>query len=219
MKKLTAFLLTAILALSLTACGGETNNGNQIGDTVETDYYNITLKDAAFTNNILVCYGDDASQVTFTKAEELFTPSYEPFVDEDGYFIDGVHCFSVGSDTEDVYLYYDLNVEFTGTEARSAGDYDLAPIVSYGDYMFDSDYMSFYRVLEDDIAWYNFNAGFDNISLVRALGLEIGYFNGTFEPLSEPIEIRGVAKVPKTVAEDTETGVTISFAGAEFVVR
>lgn len=219
MKKQLALLLAALLLLSLTACGGETSSSNQIGDTVETDYYKITLNNATFTNNILVCYGDDASQMTFTKAEEFFTPSDEPFVDEDGYVINGVHGFSVGSDTDDVYLYYNLNVEFTGTEARSSGDYDLAPIVSYGDYTFDSDYMSFYRVLDDDISWYNFNAGFDNISLVRALGLEIGYFNGTFEPLSDPIEIRGVAKVPKTVAEDTENDVTISFAGAEFVVQ
>ena len=115
MKRLTALSLAAIPALSLTACGGETGPGeaagasqeadgagHKVGDTVETEYYQFTLKDAVFTRNILVCYGEDASQAAYTKAEEFFTPSKEPFVDENGYVLDGVHGFSVGADSDDV---------------------------------------------------------------------------------------------------------------------
>ena len=232
MKKRTALFLAAALALSLSACdgnapAGDTANGSQgesdagykVGDTVETEYYQFTLKDAVFTRNILVCYGDDASQATFTKAEEFFTPSEEPLVDEDGYVLDGVHGFSVSSDSDDVYLYFDLEVQFIGTEERSVGDYDFAPVVSYGEYTFESPYMSFYREVEDDFSWRNFEADFDSISLVRALGLEIGYFNGTFEPLSDPIEIRGYIELPREVEEDTATPLSIRFAGEEFILR
>ena len=65
----------------------------------------------------------------------------------------------------------------------------------------------------------NFGADFDSISLVRALGLEIGYFNGKFEPLSDPIEIRGYIQLPGEVETDTESPLSIRFAGEEFVLR
>lgn len=232
MKRLTALSLAVILALSLAACGGETGPGeaagasqeadgagHKVGDTVETEYYQFTLKDAVFTRNILVCYGEDASQAAYTKAEEFFTPSKEPFVDENGYVLDGVHGFSVGADSDDVYLHFDLEVQFTGTEERTSGDYDFAPVVSYGEYTFEGPYMSFYREIGDGFSWWNFGADFDSISLVRALGLEIGYFNGKFEPLSDPIEIRGYIQLPGEVETDTESPLSIRFAGEEFVLR
>ena len=80
MKKILSLILVAVLMLSLVACdggvgtgdtntdtgnGGPTNtdtpssgensitNTHKVGDTVETNYYRFTLKDAAFTRNIL----------------------------------------------------------------------------------------------------------------------------------------------------------------------
>lgn len=236
MKKWSAFLLTTALMVSLAACGGDSESTagsvdvsgsesqpaadpvHRVGDTVETDYYEVTLKDAAFTDHILVCYGDTASQAVFTKAEEFFTASDQPFVDENGNVVDGVHGFSMKQDSDDTYLYYDVEVQFIGTETRTSADLDFVPVLSYGEYTFDTTYMSFYRDVEDDFSWSNFNADFDSISLVRALGLEIGYFNGTLEPLSRPIEIRGVLQVPKVVAEDADSETTFHLAGAEFAI-
>lgn len=236
MKKWSAFLLTTALMVSLAACGGDSESAagsvdasgsesqpvadpvHRVGDTVETDYYEVTLKDAAFTDHILVCYGDTASQAVFTKAEEFFTASDQPFVDENGNVVDGVHGFSMKEDSDDTYLYYDAEVQFVGTETRTSADLDFVPVLSYGEYTFDTTYMSFYRDVEDDFSWSNFNADFDSISLVRALGLEIGYFNGTLEPLSRPIEIRGVLQVPKVVAEDADSETIFHLAGAEFAI-
>lgn len=236
MKKWGAILLAAAVAASLAACGGNsepaadvsdasgsestpvTETVSRVGDTVETEYYKITLKDAAFTDHILVCNGDTVSQAVFTKAEEFFTASDQPFVDENGNVVDGVHGFSMKQNSDDTYLYYDAEVQFIGTETRTAVDLDFVPVLSYGEYTFDTTYMSFYRDVEDDFSWSNFNADFDSISLVRALGLEIGYFNGTLEPLSRPIEIRGVLQVPKVVAEDADSETTFHLAGAEFAI-
>lgn len=229
-------MLTTALMVSLAACGGDSESAagsvnvsgsesqpvadpvHRVGDTVETDYYEVTLKDAAFTDHILVCYGDTASQAVFTKAEEFFTASDQPFVDENGNVVDGVHGFSMKENSDDTYLYYDAEVQFIGTETRTSADLDFVPVLSYGEYTFDTTYMSFYRNVEDDFSWFNFNADFDSISLVRALGLEIGYFNGTLEPLSRPIEIRGVLQVPKVVAEDADSETTFHLAGVEFAI-
>ncbi len=229
-------MLTTALMVSLAACGGDSESAagsvnvsgsesqpvadpvHRVGDTVETDYYEVTLKDAAFTDHILVCYGDTASQAVFTKAEEFFTASDQPFVDENGNVVDGVHGFSMKENSDDTYLYYDAEVQFIGTETRTSADLDFVPVLSYGEYTFDTTYMSFYRNVEDDFSWSNFNADFDSISLVRALGLEIGYFNGTLEPLSRPIEIRGVLQVPKVVAEDADSETTFHLAGVEFAI-
>lgn len=249
MKKFLALMLAAVMALSLVACGstgtGDTNTptdtpsagnedatstdtpGNEedsnintytVGDTVESTNYSFTLKGATFTRNILVCRGEKADKATFRKAEEFFTATDEPFVDENGNVIEGIHGFGIGADKDDIYLYFDLEVEFIGTEERTVGNLDFTPAVSYGDYKFTSDYMSFYREIEDDSLWSNFNA--DSPTAVKALGLEIGYFNGTFKPLSSPpIEIRGVIRVPKAVAEHTDGEVVISFAGKDFIVE
>lgn len=200
--------------------GGEdsTTDTHKVGDTVESTNYRFTLKDATFTRNILVCRGEKADKETFRKAEEFFTATDEPFVDEDGLVIEGIHGFGIGEDKDDIYLYFNLEIEFIGTEERTVGDLDFQPSVSYGDYKFTSDYMSFYREIEDDDLWSNFDA--DSPSTVKALGLEIGYFNGTFKPLSSPpIEIRGVIRVPKAVAEHTDGDVVISFAGKDFIVE
>ena len=236
MKKWGAILLAAAVTASLAACGGNSEPAadvadasgsestpvietvNRVGDTVETEYYKITLKDAEFADHILVCSGDAFSKAVFTKAEEFFTVSAQPFADENGNALDGVHGFSMKTDSDDTYLYYDVEVQFIGTETRTAVDIDFSPILSYGEYTFDTTYMSFYREVEDDFSWSNFNADFDSISLVRTLGLEIGYFSGTLEPLSRPIEIRGVLQVPRTVAEDAGSDVTLQLAGAEFAV-
>ena len=197
-----------------------TTDIHKVGDTVESELglYRFTLKDATFTRNILVCRGEKADKETFRKAEEFFTATDEPFVDENGNVIEGIHGFGIGADKDDIYLYFNLEVEFIGTEERTVGRQDFQPSVSYGDYKFTSDYMSFYRELENDDLWSNFDA--DSLSNVKALGLEIGYFNGAFKPLSSPpIEIRGVIRVPKAVAEHTDGDVVISFAGKDFVVE
>jgi len=200
----------------------DTPSIHKVGDTVESELelYRFTLKDATFTRNILVCRGEKADKETFRRAEEFFTATDEPFVDENGYVIEGIHGFGIGADKDDIYLYFNLEVEFIGTEERTVGTQDLKPAVSYGDYKFTSDYMSFYREIKDDALWSNFDTDFGNISTVKALGLEIGYFNGTFKPLSSPpIEIRGVIRVPKAVAEHTDGDVVISFAGKDFIVE
>ena len=245
MKKILSLILVAVLMLSLVACdggvgtgdtntdtgnGGPTNtdtpssgensitNTHKVGDTVETNYYRFTLKDAAFTRNILVGKGEQKDIAKFRGTEEFFTPTDEPFVDEDGYVIDDIHGLSISADSDDVFLDFDLEVEFIGTEERTIGDMDFEPAVFYGDYRFTSDYMSFYRELEDDLTWFNFDS--DITQLVRSVGLECGYFNGTFKPLSSPpIEIRGVIKVPGVVAEHVDNEVFISFAGEDFIIE
>ena len=63
-----------------------TTDIHKVGDTVESELglYRFTLKDATFTRNILVCRGEKADKETFRKAEEFFTATDEPFVDENG---------------------------------------------------------------------------------------------------------------------------------------
>ena len=99
---------------------------------------------------------------------------------------------------------------------------EFKPVVKYGDYTFDSDYMAFGRIIDkvkfNDRMWFNFNS--DDYTFVKALGLEIGGFDDKLKPLSSDVyEIRGIIQVPKAVAEDTEEGVSIRFCGQEFIVR
>ena len=251
MKRLSAIILSAVMALSVCACGGakpaettteaveetaaeeiettveDTNDEiiptKKVGDTVETDLYRFTVKDAKLTDNILVCYGDNANKSTFVNAEEFFTATDEPFVDENGYVIEGIHGFSQNKESENTFLYYALDFEYIGKEQRTVVDYDFAPRVVYNtEYTFDSDYYSMYRTRNksDVSTWNNFNADFDAISTVRALGLEIGYFNGKIQPLSDDIyEVRGVIPIPKKIKEDSDRELILYLCGVPFVIQ
>lgn len=239
MKKALALLLALVMVLSLAACGGvektpETTKAPSteatdpteqllaVGDEVETENFRFTLKAAEFTDKILVCNGERADKKTFGNAEEFFTPSDKPFVDENGYVIEGIHGFSASKDSDVVYLYYNLEMEFIGKEEYDFVMIEFEPVVKYGDYTFDSDYMAFGRIIDkvkfNYCMWFNFNS--DDYTLVKALGLEIGGFDDKLKPLSSDVyEIRGIIQVPKAVAENTEEGVSIRFCGQEFIVR
>ena len=238
MKKALALLLALVMGLSLCACGAEktpetteapsteatepTEQLLAVGDEVETENFRFTLKAAEFTDKILVCNGEQADKNTFGNAEEFFTPSDKPFVDENGYVIEGIHGFSASKDSDVVYLYYNLEMEFIGKEEYDHVMLEFKPVVKYGDYTFDSDYMAFGRIIDkvkfNDRMWFNFNS--DDYTFVKALGLEIGGFDDKLKPLSSDVyEIRGIIQVPKTVAENTEEGVSIRFCGQEFIVR
>ena len=113
-------------------------------------------------------------------------------------------------------------MEFIGKEEYDFVMNEFEPVVKYGDYTFDSDYMAFGRIIDkvkfNYCMWFNFNS--DDYTLVKALGLEIGGFDDKLKPLSSDVyEIRGIIQVPKTVAENTEEGVSIRFCGQEFIVR
>ena len=250
MKKLLALILAAALALSLVACGGgsgagdtntpsggngdttsadtpsggedSTTDTNKVGDTVETENYSITLKDITFTDKILVCYGEKADKDTFGNAEEFFTPSDEAFVDENGYVIDGIHGIAMRQDSDNIYLYYNLEFKFIGKEKRHSSLVitGFKPVVLYEDFTFDSDYMAFGRIIDkvkfNNCMWFNFNS--DDYELVRKLGLMIGGgLDDELKPLSNDIyEVRGIIQVPKVIAEDKEAELTIKFAGASY---
>ena len=248
MKQTLALLLALIMCLSLCACGSEKQSEASeaqsvsdaasgtpaesvtdaaeghiaIGEEVETNNFRFTLKAAEFTDKILVCNGEKSDKDTFANAEEFFTPSDKPFVDEDGYVIEGIHGFAVKKDSDVVFLYYNLEMEFIGKEEYDYVTYEFEPIVKYSDYTFDSDYMAFGRIIDEvkfnNRMWFNFNT--DDYTYVKALGLEIGGFDDELKPLSSDVyEIRGIIQVPKTVAENTEESVSISFCGQEFIVR
>lgn len=247
MKKLLALILAAALALSLVACGGDSGAGDtntpsggnvdttstetpndgedtttdthKVGDTVETKYYSVTLKDIAFTDKILVCYGETASKGAFGNAEEFFTPTDEAFVDENGYVIDGIHGFSMRQDSDNTYLYYNLEFKFIGKENRDLVILDFKPVVLYEDFTFDSDYIAFGRIIDkvkfNNCMWFNFNS--DDYALVEALGLKIGGGLDELKPLSNDVyEVRGIIQVPKAVAEDKEAELTIKLAGTSY---
>lgn len=243
-KQTLALLLALVMCLSLCACSSEktpettkepaaeataeaTEAGKEllaIGDEVETRNFRFTLKTAEFTDKILVCNGEKADKDTFGNAEEFFTPSDKPFVDEDGYVIEGIHGFSAKKDSDISYLYYNIEMEFIGKEEYGYVTYDFKPIVQYGEYTFDSDYMAFGRIIDEvkfnNRMWFEFNSDSDGYSLVKALGLGIGGFDDKLKPLSNDVyEIRGIIQVPKTVAENTEESVSIRFCGQEFIVR
>lgn len=191
----------------------------KVGDTVETEYYSVTLKDIAFTDKILVCHGEKADKDTFGNAEEFFTPSDEAFVDESGYVIEGIHGFGKRQDSDDTCLYYNLEFKFIGKENRDLVIYDFRPVILYEDFTFDSDYMAFGRIIDkvkfNDCMWFNFNS--DDYGLAKALGLMPGGFDTTLKPLSNDVyEVRGIIQVPKAVAEDKEAELTIKFAGISY---
>lgn len=202
--------------------GGEdsTTDTHKVGDTVETEYYSVTLKDIAFADKILVCHGEKADKDTFGNAEEFFTPSDEAFVDEDGYVIDGIHGFAMRQDSDNTYLYYNLEFKFIGKENRDFVINDFKPVVLYEDFTFDSDYMAFGRIIDkvkfNDCMWFNFNSS-DGYALAKALGLMPGGFNTELKPLSNDVyEVRGIIQVPKAVAEDKEAELTIKLAGISY---
>lgn len=200
----------------------DTEASYHIGDTVETDLYQIELKNAQLARNILVCKGENADKATFTVAEEFFTPSDTAFADEEGYVVEGIHGFSPSKSSGEIYLYYCLEFKYLGKEERTVVNYDFSPIVDYEDYTFDSDYFSFYRTksASETSSWSNFDSDFDATSAVRALGLEIGYFDGKVKPLSDEVyEVRGVIPVPETIADDVNATLTLHLAGVDFVIN
>ena len=194
-----------------------------VGDTVSTDLYQVTMKNVEFTDKILVCHGEirKTEKYDFANLEEFFTPTDEPFVDEDGYLLDGIHGFSASKDSDTTYLYYNFEFSFIGKETHSC-TYDFRPIVSYADYIFNSDYMAFGRILGEvkfnGHIWFNFAS--DEYPLVEALGMEVGGFDSDLKPLSNDVyEVRGIISVPKAVAEDKDAEITLRLAGIEFVVQ
>ncbi|USF28228.1 hypothetical protein N510_003187 [Firmicutes bacterium ASF500] len=195
---------------------------HKVGDTVETKYYSVTLKDITFTDKILVCHGEKADKDTFGNAEEFFTPSDEAFVDENGYVIDGIHGFSMRQDSDNTYLYYNLEFKFIGKEKRHSSLVitEFKPVVLYEDFTFDSDYMAFGRIIDkvkfNNCMWFNFNS--DDYKLVRGLGLMIGGgLDDELKPLSNDVyEVRGIIQVPKVVAEDKEAELTIKLVGISY---
>lgn len=243
MRKYIALLLALVMCLSLCACGVENipkeptvsapeqtetaqpepvETTHHVGDTVETDLYQIELKNAQLAKYILVCNGEKADKATFTVAEEFFTPSETPFLDENGYVVEGIHGFSPSKSSEQIYLYYCAEFKYLGKEEHTMVNYDFAPVVTYGEYTFDTDYFTFYRTISDSetSSWSNFNSDFDAIDTVQALGLEIGYFNGKIKPLSNKVyEIRGIIPVPQAIADDADAELTLCLAGVDFVVE
>ena len=250
MKRLSAIILSAITALSVCACGGGTKTAEtttaaeetaiveetttaetsdemiptkNVGDTVETELYRLTVKDAKLTDNILVCYGDNAKQSTFVNAEEFFTATDEAFVDKDGYVIEGIHGFSQNKESENTFLYYTFDFEYIGKNQRTSVEYDFAPRVVYNsEYTFDSDYFSMYRTRNDSSVstWANFDSDSEANATVKALGLEIGYFNGNIKPLSDDIyEVRAVIQIPKKIKEDSSRELILYLCGVPFVIQ
>ena len=249
MKRLGAIIISAVMAISVCACSGgakpaettaaettteevdttkeDTNDESiptkKVGDTAETELYRFTLKDAKLSDNILVCYGDNAKKSTFVKAEEFFTATDEPFVDEDGYVIEGIHGFSQNKKSENTFLYYSFDFEFIGKEQRAFVDNDFSPRVVYNtEYTFDSNYFSMYRKRKDsDVSeWSNFDTDSDASPTVRALGLDIGYFDGKIQPLSDDIyEVRGVIQIPKKIKEDSDKELVLYLCGVPFVIQ
>lgn len=236
MKNKLLLLLVTVMTISMVACGKEPTSSEvpkesitdseestyQIGDTAETELYQIVLKNAELTNNILVCNGEKADKATFTVAEEFFTPSQTPFVDENGNVIDGVHGFSTSKSSDKIYLYYNIEFKYLGKEERTIANLDFSPTVYYEDYTFDSDYFAFYRTKNDTTtsSWNNFDSDSGVVSTVKAIGLEIGYFSGKVEPLSNKVyEVRGVIPLPKAIADDTNAELTLKLAGIDFLIK
>lgn len=257
MKKTLSLALVAVLTLLLTACGGtadkntagsgndtsnhaENNNVNahKVGDTVENEYYRLTLKQTTFTHKILVDHEDEADEDTFGNLEEFFTPTDEEMTDENGNPLGGIHGFYIPDGYGALFLYYNMEFEFIGKEQRSISlDDNLSPVVSYKGDTFDSDYISFgrifYKLKKDDLMynvyasefndriWFNFNA---DDSFAEKVGIDLGSFDTDLKP--EPndafrgtYEVRGVIQVPEAAAEDKESELTISFAGMGFSLR
>lgn len=192
---------------------------NKLGDTVETENYKITLKQGELTESILVCRGDDANKETFVTYDDFFTPTTELFVDENGYVVDGIHGFKV--ENESIYFYYNIEFEYIGKTERTVVDLDFVPKIKYNEeYVFDSNYFAFYRTKSNSeiSTWANFNG--DKISLVRTLGLEVGYFNGKISPLSgDRYEVRGVINLPRLVYEDKNPKIEFTISGQTFVIE
>ncbi len=193
----------------------------KIGDTQEEKNFKITLTDAKFTDNVLVCLGEKADKQTFTNAEEFCTPYNSNFVDEEGYVIPGLHGFSINKDSNNTYLYYNIEFEYVGKEPVTLVDHLFEPKVTCNGYTFNSEYFSFYRTKsgEEITPWSNFNSEFNAISTVRALGLEIGYFSGKIQPLSKKIyEVRGLIPVSKDILEMNKD-ILLYLNGAEFLIE
>lgn len=100
-----------------------------------------------------------------------------------------IHGFSASKDSDVVYLYYNLEMEFIAKEEYDFVMNEFEPVVKYGDYTFDSDYMAFGRIIDkvkfNYCMWFNFNS--DDYTLVKALGLEIGGFDDKLKPLSSDV--------------------------------
>ncbi|WP_036610633.1 hypothetical protein [Oribacterium sp. P6A1] len=171
----------------------------------------------------MVCYGDNAKQSTFVNAEEFFTATDEAFVDKDGYVIEGIHGFSQNKESENTFLYYTFDFEYIGKNQRTSVEYDFAPRVVYNsEYTFDSDYFSMYRTRNNSIVstWANFDSDSEATATVKALGLEIGYFNGSIKPLSDDIyEVRGVIQIPKKIKEDSNRELILYLCGVPYEIH
>lgn len=191
MKNWSKFVTTLGLVITMTGCGSSTaqeNNVYNLGDTIQTDFFDVTLKSLDFADSISVKKGND-----------FFTPvnsnSGRNLIAADGYKL----------------LYFEFEYNFIGKEAIDTDSltYMFRPEVDYQDYKIDTNYFIFWR--ETDGEWYNVAS---DIPWSVRKNYELDYADASYqyEPLEDKTyQARGSIAVPEKAYEDTSTPMTIIF--------
>lgn len=180
MKKLLALMLSAVVMVSLTACGNESNNSDNdsttnelsVGDTLNSDIIEFTLTRVEFADQLKY-----ASFSTGTPPDpEYMLPTDEPqsnstFVADDGYTM----------------LSYSYTLKYTGKEEIEV-DTAMGITASYDDgYTFE--------VWSDAYMWSDYISTDGDTKL---------------KPLDPQGEGRGCMKVPDEVADNTDKPLKIT---------
>ncbi|MBE5970112.1 MAG: hypothetical protein E7242_07745 [Lachnospiraceae bacterium] len=234
MKKIITLILASFTVFGLlTGCNSGLSN-HKVGETVETNIFNITLNDAKFSDSILIGHinwlglGDKDVIDICSEKDEFFTATDEPLVNESGASLADIKGFGYGfgpekNNTEDTYLWYDIEFQYTGKEQDITGVTKLAPKVYYKDYTFDTNYVSMFRTKTDgNISdWGYFDSDLDGSITAEQFKLNsLLWSGGQMEPLTQKTyEVRGIIRIPKTAAEDKDEKIILSIYDANFIVN
>lgn len=215
MQKLLALLLVALMSISMVACGEETtsteNNTNQamdetttneasfdteekdkgltFGDTVQDDYFELTLTRAEFAQELNGDTSSDNFMLPVTEGESVST--------------------SVKASDENIYLSFSFEYKYIGKTEKTMGTY-FRPHVTYnGEYYFFKDY---YIVRQSNVWEILSNDTTPPFGLTSA-------DNNYKPLDSTVYECRGFISVPKEVAENTDASLILTFLEGAYNIR
>lgn len=159
----------------------------EIGDTIETEVFTYTLKNAEFVEGIN-CDEQDDFFIPSSTGDRVLTAG-------DGYKL----------------LYFTAEYKFNGKSSLESNYASrlFVPQVQYKDYNIDSNYIVFHNPHNE---WYLLNTDL-NYTVRQNYKLDQATLDFRYEPLEENIyEVQGTISVPEAAASDEQTSLTLNFA-------
>lgn len=222
MKKSLVLFFVALMSLSLIACGEETTSAesNQNQPIEETDN-NDTSSDSVEDDNVLTigdtavgdttigsCFDLTLTRVEFAKEINSDTTNDNfmlPIVDGDS-TSESIKASDYGDD--DIFLSFSFEYKFTGKGDKKYHNHLTPSIVYDEEYYFNKDCVVV--VYDDFTEKWDVIGQEESNPMASKLGISIPTTN--YKVLDSTVyEARGIIRVPKELAENTDNSLTLSF--------